>query len=96
MGEADQSKVLDRTMTEIANRHENVSNYGAWLGANLANSMIANGVGIAAFIIVIWCSVIALRLIRGVKVFFFTFTFISLINLIACSMIVGAFTQNLE
>ena len=54
-GAADQSLVQSYGTYEMALHGEATSNWGSILGANLANAMIARGIGIAAFIVVLWC-----------------------------------------
>lgn len=96
-GEADQSVVISYGMEEFANTSSKVKNIGSIFGANLANEIIKNGIGIAAFIAVLWAFVIGWRLLALKKVHFFSYTSISIVGIIACSMIVEALTydQNL-
>ena len=93
-GAADQSEVMN---TAVASQSaENINNRGAIFGAYLSHLFIEQGVGLAAFIVVAWCFVIALRLLKGGKVFFVQFTFLSLLSIFACSMVAGAITYNLD
>ncbi len=90
-GAADQSLVTSYSMTELAAASDKVGNAGASVGANLAHSFIYRGLGLAAFIIVIWCIVIGLRMVRTAgKVHFVHFTIMSVVNIIACMMVLGA------
>ncbi len=93
-GEADQSKVLNQTVMEMANAKDKVSNMGSSLGAKVSNYFVADGVGVAAILIVIWCFVLSCRYIMHSKVYFFTFTVTTLVGIFACSMIIGASTLN--
>lgn len=85
-GDVDQSKILNSTPIELANAGDNVSNAGAALGAKLSNDLIYNGLGLGSLVIVIWSFVIGMRLIRRKKMYFFSFTTISLIAVCAISM----------
>ena len=53
-GAIDQDMVTSHGVIENAQNVERISNLGAALGAQVSNSLIAEGVGVAAFIIVIW------------------------------------------
>ncbi len=80
---------------ENAQNPENVSNLGAAVGAFMSNSLIADGVGVAAFIIVLWCFTMGVRMFRkGKRAHFFSYTLVSLLSIFTCSMIVGACTMN--
>ena len=85
-GDVDQSKILNSTPIELANAGDNVSNAGAALGAKLSNDLIYNGLGLGSLVLVIWSFVIGMRLIRRKKMYFFSFTTISLIAVCAISM----------
>ncbi len=90
-GAADQSLITSHTMSELAAASGKVGNAGASVGANLAHSFIYKGFGLASFIIVIWCLVIGIRMMKqSANLHFFHFTLMSLINIIACVMVLGA------
>ena len=93
-GAADQSEVMNTAVSSQS--AENINNRGAIFGAYLSYLFIERGVGLAAFIVVAWCFVIALRLLKGGKVFFMQFTFLSLLSIFAFSMVAGAVTYNLD
>ncbi len=95
-GAADQSRVQNYSVITNAHQPAEISNVGAALGALSADALIAGGVGLAAFIIVIWCIVIGLRLIRRKPTNFFSYTFISIFSIIAMSIIIGAFTYRID
>ena len=92
-GANDQDKA--ELVIENAQNPDNVSNLGAALGAFVSKSLIEEGVGIAAFIIVIWCITIGARLLRkGKRTHFFSYTLISLFSIFTFSMVIGACTMN--
>lgn len=94
-GAIDQDMVTSHGVIENAQNVERISNLGAALGAQVSNSLIAEGVGVAAFIIVIWCITIGVRLLRkGKRTHFFSYTLVSLFSIFTCSMVVGACTMN--
>ena len=92
-GMADQSQVASNGVLVNAQNPDKMSNWGAAVGASLSQFLIADGVGLAAFILVIWCVTLGLRMVRkGVKAHFFSYTLVSLFSIFACSMILGAAT----
>ena len=94
-GAVDQDMVASHGVIENARNPEQISNWGAALGAQISNFLVADGVGVAAFIIVLWCITIGVRLLRkGKSVHFFSYTLMSLFSIFTCSMIVGACTMN--
>ena len=92
-GMADQSQVASNGVLVNAQSPDKMSNWGAAVGASLSQFFIADGVGLAAFILVIWCVTMGLRMVRkGVKTHFFSYTFVSLFSIFTCSMLLGAAT----
>ena len=90
-GAADQSLIMSHSVSQLASGEEKVGNAGASVGASMADAFIYRGVGLAAFIIAVWCIVIGIRMIKpATKVHFFHFTLMSLVNIIACVMVLGA------
>ena len=69
-----------------------VKNLGGSIGASTAEFFIRNGVGYAAFIIVLWCFVIGLRIMRRRRTNFYPYTFTSLYSILTFSMVVSACT----
>ena len=97
-GAVDQDVVAANGVIDNARQVENISNPGAAVGAKLSDFLIGNGVGIAAFIIVVWCITIATRLLlrKNKPVNFFSYTLVTLLSIFTCSMVVGACTMNLH
>ena len=92
-GMADQSQVASNGVLVNAQSPDKMSNWGAAVGASLSQFFIADGVGLAAFILVIWCVTMGLRMVRkGVKTHFFSYTLVSLFSIFTCSMLLGAAT----
>ena len=69
-----------------------VKNVGGSIGAATAEFFIKNGVGYAAFIIVLWCFVIGMRIMRRHRTNFYAYTFTSLYSILTFSMVVSACT----
>lgn len=88
-GEVDQSKVLNNTPIALVDSGDKVSNAGAALGATLSYELVYNGIGLGAFILVLWCLVIGLRMIRAKELHFFSYTLISVLSICAISMTLG-------
>ena len=78
-GESDQSEVEYYSVIENADRAnvtKAVDNLGGAIGATTAQYIIGYGVGLAAFIIVVWCFTLGMRLIRKKPTQFYTYTLI--------------------
>ena len=94
-GGPDQGKVNNNSIlvnADPAKVTENVDNLGGSIGAATAQFFVSDGVGLAAFIIVVWCFVLGMRLIRKKKTQFYTYTLISVYSILTFSMLLGAFT----
>ena len=91
-GMSDQDRVANYSMIENAQVPDQIRNAGAAVGASISDFFIANGVGVAAFIIVVWFIVLGMRLLRKKRTHFFSYTFICLFSIFTFSMVVGAAT----
>ena len=92
-GMSDQNRITNYSMIENAQVPEQIRNAGAAVGASLSDFFISSGVGVAAFIIVVWFLTLGMRLVRkGKKAHFFQYTFVCLFSIFTFSMIVGAAT----
>ena len=91
-GMSDQDRIANYSMIENAQVPDQIRNTGAALGASLSDFFISSGVGVAAFIIVLWFITIGMRMIRKKKTHFFYYTFVCLFSIFTFSMIVGAAT----
>lgn len=90
-GAADQSMIVAHTVAEIAKDADKVGNAGALLGANIADAFMARSIGLASFIVVIWCIVVGIRMLTGSRnTSFFKFTLMTIVNIVACVMVTGA------
>lgn len=96
-GMADQSQVEANGVLVNAQQPDKMSNWGAAVGAALSQFLVADGVGVAAFILVIWCVTLGMRMVRkGKKTHFFSYTLITLFSIFTCSMLVGAVTYGIK
>lgn len=93
-GASDQSEVLNTALSQ--QNVENIDNKGAIFGAYVSHALIESGVGLGVFIIVLWCFVLAIRMLREGRVFFFQYTFLTLLSVFTFSMIAGAITYNMD
>lgn len=92
-GMSDQNRITNYSMIENAQVPDQIRNAGAAVGASLSDFLISSGVGVAAFIIVVWFLTLGMRLVRkGKKAHFFSYSFVCLFSIFTCSMIVGAAT----
>ena len=92
-GMSDQNRITNYSMIENAQVPDQIRNAGAAVGASLSDFFISSGVGVAAFIIVIWFLTLGMRLVRkDKKAHFFQYTFVCLFSIFTFSMIVGAAT----
>ena len=91
-GMSDQDRVTNYSTIDNAQVPDQIRNTGAAVGASASDFLISSGVGVAAFIIVIWLFVLGMRFLRKKKPHFFYYTFISLFSIFTFSMIVGAAT----
>jgi S-DNA-T family DNA segregation ATPase FtsK/SpoIIIE len=92
-GMSDQNRITNYSMIENAQVPDQIRNAGAAVGASLSDFFISSGVGVAAFIIVIWLLTLGMRFVRkGKKIHFFSYTFVCLFSIFTFSMIVGAAT----
>ena len=96
-GMSDQNRITNYSMIENAQVPDQIRNAGAAAGASLSDFFISSGVGVAAFIIVIWILTLGMRFVRkGKKIHFFSYTFVCLFSIFTFSMIVGAATYFLK
>ena len=96
-GMSDQNRVASNTVIENAQMPDQIRNAGAAIGASMSNFLIADGVGVASFIIVVWFLTLGMRLVRkGKKAHFFSYTFVCLFSIFTFSMLVGAATYYLK
>lgn len=94
-GGSDQGSVNNNTIIENAdpaNTTKNVDNLGGSIGAATAQFFVSDGVGLAAFIIVVWCFTLGMRLIRRKPAHFYTYSLISVYSILTFSMLLGACT----
>ena len=91
-GMSDQDRIANYSMIENARVPDQIRNAGAAVGASLSDFFISSGVGVAAFIIVVWFIVLGMRLLRKRRTHFFHYTLICLFSLFTFSIVVGAAT----
>lgn len=95
-GAADQSLTVGRSVTEIVESGEQVQNLGGAFGAKLSQMLMAEGLGVGAFVLVVWLSIVGLSLVGARRCKFWTVTFRSLFTAIALSVVVGLLTYKSE
>jgi len=85
-----------KSMVDPSEATPTVKNLGGSIGAATAEFFVRNGVGYAAFIIVLWCFVIGLRVMRRRRTNFYAYTITSLYSMLTFSMVVSACTYYAE
>ena len=94
-GAQDQNRELYYSTMENAHNPEQIHNAVGALGAKVSQFFIADGFGIAAFIIVLWAVTIGIRMLKkGRRVYFYSYTLVCLFSLFAFSLVIGACTYN--
>lgn len=89
---ADQNRVLNETVTQMAQSGEPVKNAGAAFGAWLSHVLFADSLGLGAFVVAIYLLAMGTCLIARLKVNFWAFTFKCLLLATAISVISGLVT----
>ena len=98
-GGNDQGKVNNNTILQNADPATvtaHVDNLGGSIGAATAQFFVAHGVGLAAFIIVLWCFVLGMRIMRHHRTHFYTYTLTSIYSMLTFSMVISACTYYAE
>ncbi|MDE6332039.1 MAG: DNA translocase FtsK 4TM domain-containing protein, partial [Muribaculaceae bacterium] len=91
-GGADQSLATGLSMTEIVESGEQVGNIGGAFGAKLSQWLMADGLGLGSFVLVVWMAILGLSLVGVTRCRFWTLTFRCLFTAIAISTVVGLLT----
>ncbi|RXI24516.1 MAG: cell division protein FtsK [Candidatus Amulumruptor caecigallinarius] len=95
-GSADQSAVINNSLSTLAEKPDSVKNIGGPLGAWLSNSIVSSTFGIAGLIIVFYTAVLGLSLLKVIRCRFWSFTAKCLVSTAAGSIILGLATYDLE
>ena len=96
-GGADQGIVNNGSVIQNADPSQvqtdgKVSNLGGSIGAATAQFFIGEGVGFAAFIIVVWCFILGMRLLNKRDTRFVETTLMSVLSIITFSLLLGSCT----
>lgn len=95
-GVADQS-ITANSAIENAREHVPTHNVMGTLGASTAEFFVNQGYGLAAFVLVLWCGCLAVRLVRKErKVLFFSFSLVCFFSMFAFSMLISLCTDGLN
>lgn len=91
---ADQSRIENFSVWQNAAEPDQIQNAGAAVGATLAKLFIADGVGLAAFLIIVWAVIVGHRMMKSdAHVHFFNFTTLMVISIVVWSIVIGAVTS---
>lgn len=92
-GAGDQSRVENYSTLQNAAEPEQISNWGAALGAAASQFFIADGVGIVALLLAVWCGVVGYRMMkRDRQVRFVHFSTMIFVSILVWSIVIGAIT----
>lgn len=89
---ADQSRVLNSTISEMSTPGSNIKNAGGAFGAWLSHALFTDALGIGAFVIALYFLVIGSCLIGKQRINFWSFTFRALLLTITLSIVTGLVT----
>lgn len=91
---ADQSAVASQTTEQVIASGDTVENVGGPGGAEVANHLFLEGLGIGSAVLIIYMFVLALALFGIRRINFWSTTFKAIIVAITISMVAGLFTLN--
>ena len=94
VGDIDQSRVLHNSISELSQQNETIKNAGGPFGAILSHSLITQGLGIGALVLVFYLAVIGLSLLSFYKYRFWSFTFKCIMISITLSIVTDLITFN--
>lgn len=93
-GAADQSAIDGMSVGRMAAEGVKVENAGGPMGAKLSQWLFADGLGLGAFIVVVWLGLLGAGLLKIVKVNFWSLTAKCLFSAIALSVVCGLVFYN--
>lgn len=95
-GAADQSAVEGMSISQMARDNVKVENSGGAFGAKLSQWLFADGLGLGAFVLVVWLGMLGFSLLKLVKVRFWSLSAKCLFTAIAVSIVCGLVTYNAD
>lgn len=93
-GAADQSAVEGMSVAEMARQKVPVENTGGAFGAKLSQWLFADGLGLGAFVLVVWLGMLGLSLLKLVTLKFWSLSAKCLFTAISVSIVCGLLTFN--
>lgn len=94
VGDIDQSRVLHNSISELSQQDQSIQNAGGPFGAVLSHSLITQGLGIGALVLIFYLATIGLSLLKIYKIRFWPFTFKCIIISITLSIVTDLITFN--
>lgn len=94
VGDIDQSRVLHNSISELSQQDQSIQNAGGPFGAVLSHSLITQGLGIGALVLIFYLATIGLSLLKIYKIRFWSFTFKCIIISITLSIVTDLITFN--
>ncbi|MBQ7042830.1 MAG: DNA translocase FtsK 4TM domain-containing protein [Muribaculaceae bacterium] len=94
VGDIDQSRVLHNSISELSQQNESIQNAGGPFGAVLSHSLITQGLGVGALVLIFYLAAIGISLLNIYKFRFWPFTFKCIIISITLSIVTDLITFN--
>lgn len=94
VGDIDQSRVLHNSISELSQQNESIQNAGGPFGAVLSHSLITQGLGVGALVLIFYLAAIGISLLKIYKFRFWPFTFKCIIISITLSIVTDLITFN--
>lgn len=94
VGDIDQSRVLHNSISELSQQSQSIQNAGGPFGAILSHSLITQGLGIGALVLIFYLAAIGISLLNIYKFRFWSFTFKCIIISITLSIVTDLITFN--
>ena len=95
-GAVDQSAVENASVAQMAEAGIKVENAGGPFGAKLSQWLFADGLGLGAFIVVVWLAMVGVGLLKLIKLRFWSLTAKCLFSAITVSVVAGLLFYNSE
>lgn len=93
-GAEDQSIITNNSIIEAGSGNNATQNVAGSFGAYISHVALTKWLGLGAFVLILYISIIGLALLRKTKLNFWSFTFKCLILSIATSIVLGFLTYN--
>lgn len=94
VGDIDQSRVLNNSISELSQQNQLIQNAGGPFGAIVSHSLITQGLGIGALVLIFYLTAIGISLLNIYRIKFWSFTFKCIIISVTLSIVTDLVTFN--